>query len=67
MEAEEEELDQFYKQLQGVLETIRKHDILLINGGIKAKVGISNQNREEIMGIHGTSDNSNNAEKLIVF
>ena len=30
MEAEEDEIDHFYEQLQNVLEAVRKHDMLIL-------------------------------------
>lgn len=32
MEAEEDEIDQFYEQLQNVLEAVRKNDMLILCG-----------------------------------
>ena len=37
-DADEEDKDEFYTQLQGVLQGVSKHDILLVMGDLNAKV-----------------------------
>ena len=55
LDAEDEDKELFYEQLQSTVEKVNKHDLLLIiTGDMNAKVGSSNHNRERVMGKHGT-------------
>ena len=67
MEAEENEIDHFYEQLQNVMEVFRKHDMLILCGNMNPAVGASNLNRLGIMGAHETGNISDNDGKLIEF
>ena len=67
MEAEENEIDHFYEQLQNVLEAFRKHDMLILHGNMNPAVGASNLNRLGIMGAHETGNISDNDGKLVEF
>ena len=67
MEAEENEIDHFYEQLQNVLEAFRKHDMLILCGNMNPEVAASNLNRLEIMGAHETGNISDNDGKLVEF
>ena len=49
MEAEEDEIDHFYQQLQNVLEAVRKHDMLILCGNMNPAVRASNLNGVGIM------------------
>ena len=48
-EAMEEAKDDFYNQLQMVLEQVPSRDVKIIMGDINAKVGMDNAGREEVM------------------
>ena len=45
--------DDFYNQLQMVLEQVPCRDVKIIMGDMNAKVGTDNTGREEVMGKHG--------------
>ena len=49
------------------MEKVNKHDLLLITGDMNAKVGSSNNNRDRVMGKHGTGIINSNGERLIDF
>ena len=59
--------EKFYDGLQELMDTIPKHDITLILGGFKAKVGRNNEHRENIMGKESVGDANENGERLINF
>ena len=54
-EAEEEIKNEFYEQLQAIIENIPAHDMLLVLGDMNARTGSINTNRERIMGKEGLS------------
>ena len=45
-----EEEDTFFLQLQKALDSVPKHDVLLVMEDLNAKVGSSNEGREKTMG-----------------
>ncbi|XP_056017289.1 craniofacial development protein 2-like [Ostrea edulis] len=64
-DAEEEQKDTFYQQLQKAVDKIPTHDVLLIIGDLNAKVGSSNEGREKSMGKHGCGTINDNGERLV--
>ena len=52
-DAEEEQKDTFYQQLQKAIDKIPTHYELLIIGDLNAKVGSLNEGREQTIGKHG--------------
>ena len=52
-DAEEEQKDTFYQQLQKAVHKIPTHYVLLIIGDLNAKVGSLNEGREKTIGNHG--------------
>ena len=54
LDSDEEVKDEFYEQLQSVVEKVNKHHMVIITGGMNAKVGACNEDKERIMGTHGT-------------
>ena len=62
-EAEEEEKDELYEQLEEIRTTPR-HDVLMVIGDINARVGEDNTGRERAMGTHGFGCANNNGETL---
>ena len=66
-EAEEEDKDDWYEQLQQAVSKIPQHDMLIIMGDMNAKVGQDNTRCEEAMGKHGCGTINNNGERLVDF
>ena len=66
-EANIEDKDNFYEQLQTVVDSVHKHDILLVMGDLNAKVGEDNEGYENIIGSHGVGERSDNGERLVDF
>jgi len=58
------EKEQFYNQLQSVLDKIPKRDMLILMGDMNAKVGQDNNRRENEMGTHGIGDMNEIGELL---
>nr|KAG5686358.1 hypothetical protein BaRGS_026819 [Batillaria attramentaria] len=65
--ADEEEKDLFYAQLQSVINKVPKRDMLILMGDLNAKVGSDNTNREREIGKHGVGDMNENGEHLADF
>ena len=66
-EANVEDKDNFYEQLQTVVDSVHKHDILLVMGGLNAKIGEDNEGYENIIGSHGVGERNDNGERLVDF
>ena len=67
-EATEEAKDDFYDQLQTVLEQVPCRDVKIVMGDMNAKVGIDNTGREEVMDKHGARAEMNeNGERWVDF
>ena len=64
---EEEDKDNFYAQLQWVLDKTPRRDMLVLMGDMNAKVGTDNTDREREMGRHGLGDMNENGERLADF
>ena len=65
-EATEEVKDDFYDQLQMVLEQVPCRDVKIVMGDMNAKVGMDNTGREEVMGVHGARAEMNeNGERWV--
>nr|KAG5692669.1 hypothetical protein BaRGS_022669 [Batillaria attramentaria] len=60
--ADEEEKENFYEQLQAVLDKAPRRDLKILMGDLNAKVGTDNTDRELIMGKHGTGTQNENGE-----
>ena len=63
--AEEEDKDDFYRQLQAAVETVPAHDMLLVLGDMNARTGPDNRGKEIYMGKHGMGVLNDNGERLI--
>ena len=55
------------KQLQTVVDSVHKHDILLVMGDLKDKVGEDNEGYDSIIGSHGVGERNDNGERLCDF
>ena len=63
-EAEEEEKDAFYEQLEEEIRTTPRHDVLMVIGDLNARVGEDNTGKERAMGTQGFGCANNNGERL---
>ena len=63
-ERKEETKELFLEQLQ-VINSIPKHDILLVIGDFNAKVGSDNKGHESTMGKHGIGKRNENGDNLL--
>ena len=64
--AKEEEKDSFYFELQGVIDEIPRHDIVITIGDFNAKAGGSREEVEQVVGPFTTSEETNdNGERLV--
>jgi hypothetical protein len=63
-DAEEEEKEEFYNRLQGVLDKLPSKDVNIMMGDANAKVGADNTGYEETMGKHGLGEMNNNGERF---
>ena len=66
-EANVEDKENFYEQLQTVVDSVHKDDILLVMGDLNAKVGEDNERYENIIGSHGVGERNDNGERLVDF
>ena len=66
-EADEEDKDDWYEELQHAVSRIPRHDLLLIMGDLNAKVGNENTDCERAMGRHGCGVINDNGERLVDF
>ena len=66
-EAEEDDKDSFYEQLQKELDTVPNHDMVIVIGDANAKVGDSNQGWEKVMGREGIGTMNENGCRLAEF
>ena len=52
------------KQLQTVMDSVHKHDILLVMGDLKVKVGGNNKGHDNITGSLGVGERNDNGERV---
>ena len=62
-----EDKDNFYEQLQTVVDSVHKNDILLVMVDLNAKVGEDNDGYENIIGSHGIGERNDNGERRVDF
>lgn len=62
-EASEEAKNNFYEELQAVLEQVPGRDDKIVMGDMNAKVGMDITGREEVMGRHGVKPEMNDNGK----
>ena len=65
--ANEEEKDHFYEELQSVVDKVPKRDMLILMGDLNAKVGRDNRGREKEMGTNGLGEMNENGELFTDF
>ena len=63
-EAEEEEKDELYEQIEEEIRTTPRHDVLMVIGDLNARVGEDNTGKERAMGTQGFGCVYNNGERL---
>ena len=66
-EKEDLEKEQFYLELQEVVDGCNKNDIIIVMGDLNAKVGNNNNGYERTMGTHGLGIRNDNGERLCEF
>ena len=66
-ERQDEEKDQFYQELQEVIDGCNKNDIIIVTGDLNARVGNDNSGYERTMGTHGYGIQNDNGERLCEF
>ena len=59
--------EEFYKQIQAVVDKIPRRDLRILMGDLNAKVGTDNSGRDLIMGRHGTGEQNENGELFTEF
>lgn len=63
----EEEIDEFYNDIEKVIKDIPKKDLMILTGDWNAKVGNDNTGWEEVMGRYGYGDKNGRGERLLEF
>ena len=59
--------EDFYEQIQAVLDNTHQRDLKILMGDLNAKVGTDNTNRDLIMGRHGIGEQNENGELFTEF
>ena len=54
--------EEFYEQIQAIIDKTPKRDLKILMGDLNAKVGSDNTNKEFIMGKHGIGEQNENGE-----
>ena len=63
-DAQEEKKDEFYQQLQAVIDRTGAKDMTILMGDFNAKIGADNAGYEDIMGTHGLGQMNENGERF---
>lgn len=66
-EAEDDDKDHWYEELQAAIRKVPVHDVLLVMGDMNAKVGSDNTNFERGMGKHGCGIMNDNGRRFAEF
>ena len=64
-DAEEERKEEFYQQLQAVIDRGGAEDMTIMMGDFNAKIGSDNTGYEDIMGSHGLGQMNENGEPFV--
>ena len=59
--------DQFYEQLQAVINKVPKRDLQILLGDMNAKIGNDNRGLEQVMGKHGLGIQNDNGRRFTEF
>ena len=65
--ADMEDKEEFYEQIQALMDKTKRRDTKILMGDLNAKVGTDNTNRDLIMGRHGTGEQNENGEMFTDF
>ena len=65
--ADDDTKDQFYEQLQGVINSVPSRDIPILLGDFNAQIGSDNSGLEQIMGKHAMGTRSDNGNRFTEF
>ena len=65
--ADIEDKEEFYEQIQAILDKTPRRDLRILMGDLNAKVGIDNTDRELIMGKHSLGEQNENGELFTEF
>ena len=63
-DADDDKKDEFYQQLQAVIDKRGAKDITILMGDLNAKIGADNTGYEETMGTHGLGQMNENGERF---
>ena len=63
-EAQDEDKETFYSQLQDILDKLPRKDMTILMGDVNAKVGDDNSGYEEVMGKHAEGIMNDNGERF---
>ena len=66
-DAVDEGKDECYNKLQDTISSCNRHDVIVLMGDLKTKIGSNNVNREEVMGRFGVEVMNDNGERLCDF
>jgi len=66
-DSSDEDIEEFYKQLEKVLKELPRKDVKLIIGDWNAKVGTDNDGYEAVMGRYGYGQRNARGERLLEF
>jgi len=64
---EQQEIDDYYRQLQGGMDNVPRRDIVLVIWDVNAKLGSDNTGRELVMGKEGLGVMNENGELFADF
>ena len=66
-EADPQEKDDWYEQLQYTISKVPQHDVLMVIGDMNAKVGSDNTDLTQVMGTHDCGEMNDNGKRLVEF